>query len=96
MNKLIIEDLMNRLKRKTKDLSQELGKHKEELDILKFEDWLPVMIMDMPTVQFEHQFDPMDWAPGLFAGSEGMKFKIIKVDLENRKITLEQDYDKKT
>lgn len=36
-----------------------------------------------------HTVKPEDWTPGAWAGGEGMKFTITKIDLETRTITLE-------
>lgn len=40
-------------------------------------------------VGFTVEIPKEEWAPGIWAGSEGLKLTIVKVDLENRKLTLE-------
>lgn len=35
------------------------------------------------------QIDKMEWAPGLWAGSEGAKFKVKSIDMENRIVEFE-------
>lgn len=49
------------------------------------------MIINIPEECFkiEHTFDPKDFAPGVWAGTEGMKLTITHVDLEKRTVTLE-------
>lgn len=37
----------------------------------------------------KHIIVPEDWAPGVWAGCEGIKLTITKIDLETRTITLE-------
>ncbi len=39
--------------------------------------------------KIEHQFKPEDFAPGIWAGSEGLRLVVTKVDLENRIVTIE-------
>lgn len=41
------------------------------------------------SLKIEHEFKPEKWAPGVWAGTEGLKLTVTKVDFENRKVTLE-------
>lgn len=49
------------------------------------------MIIQIPLDLFkiEHTFKPEEFAPGVWAGTEGLKLTITKVDFETRTITLE-------
>lgn len=48
------------------------------------------MIIDVPEDCFEitHEFKPEDWAPGVWAGTEGLTLVVKSVDLEKRLIVL--------
>lgn len=51
---------------------------------------LPITIK-VPNELFtiKHKFERKDFAPGIWAGTEGLKLTITKVDLDNGIITLE-------
>lgn len=46
------------------------------------------MIFEIPpeTFTFTHEFMPEDWAPGIWAGCEGLTFKIASIDMDTRSI----------
>jgi hypothetical protein len=49
------------------------------------------MDIKVPIEEFKinHTFKAEDFAPGIWAGTEGLKLTITKVDFENKTITLE-------
>lgn len=47
------------------------------------------LIMNMLPIGFTVEISKEEWAPGIWAGSEGIQLTITKVDLDNRKLTLE-------
>lgn len=46
----------------------------------------------------KHQFKSSEWAPGIWAGCEGLKLTITQIDYENRIVQLElvKEPDEKT
>lgn len=44
--------------------------------------------MDQMEFMLEEILKPQEWAPGIWAGSEGMKLEIVKVDMQNQTITV--------
>jgi len=48
----------------------------------------PKVTMDFPPFEITIRVRNDEWAPGLFAGSEGMKLTVKSVDLENQTLTL--------
>ena len=55
-------------------------------DVSKF-----IVAIEIPKDLFKikHKFEPDDFAPGIWAGCEGLELTVTKIDLENREITLE-------
>lgn len=49
---------------------------------------LPIEYDDFNSFGFTVEIPKEEWAPGLWAGTEGLKLTIMNVDLENRKLTL--------
>lgn len=66
----------------------------------EFIDWLTNskesnLFDSLDPLRFRVQVHKKDWAPGLFAGCEGMKLKVKSIDLNKRTFELEIDYDGK-
>ena len=53
------------------------------------------MIFSINPIHFEftHKFEDLEWAPGVWAGTEGLTFEVSKVDLENKIITLSVKFE---
>lgn len=48
--------------------------------------------------EIEHQFKASEWAPGIWAGCEGLKLTVTQIDFEKRTVKLEyiKEPDEKT